>query len=112
MKKIYYLLLSISFLCSAKAQQWEWAKKTNDVGYFHRGIFQSLNNGFFMAGQFRYNLTLDNFNIQAPGDSGFLAMYDLNGNCQWLKKNFIPFNEENSGASNSGLTDTYGNIYL
>ena len=71
-----------------------WSKRiggNNPVNYdeyFKGRVIDNNNNCLYLSGNFYGSLTIDSYTINgSPGNLDmFLAKFDLNGNCQWLKR--------------------------
>ena len=70
-----------------------WAKRigsNNPMGYdesLKGRAIDNNNNCLYLSGSFYGSLTIDSYNINGSGGMDmFLAKFDLNGNCLWLKK--------------------------
>jgi hypothetical protein len=103
---LYSLGINDFFLAKYDASGNElWAKRigsNNPMGYdeYIKGrVIDNNNNCLYISGVFLGSLTIDSHTI--TGSSGmdmFLAKFDLNGNCLWLKK------------AGSALTDYLGTV--
>jgi len=95
------------------AQQWEWARKVNNLtNNYSFKIYPCGNSGFYLTGSYDDSLSIDGHTIYAdtnlryPGISqlsAFLGKFDISGQCLWLKNTFY---------SMDACTDAASNIYI
>jgi len=93
-----------------------WAKRiggNNPLNFTENvnstGIFiDNTNNCIYFSGQYYGSMTIDSYTISGTGSMDlFLAKFDLNGNCLWLKRAASSLEDESSRVS----IDPNGNVY-
>jgi hypothetical protein len=78
-----------------------WAKSAGSAGNDYAiGLTTSQLGKIYISGTTKYNATFDTINI---ANGGFIAMYNDNGNCQWVK-NIFGGSNSSTGASGSPMS--------
>jgi hypothetical protein len=87
-----------------------WATQAGGKGDDNpSGIAVDAVGNCYLAGQFSGNALFGNKSVTSTGSSdGFLAKFDVQGNCKWASK----VGADGSGWSEGVTTDAHGNIYL
>ena len=84
-----------------------WAKSAGSAGDdYGISLTSSASGKIFISGTTKYTATFDTISIS---NGGFLAMYDDNGNCQWVKNIFNGTNNITGAAGSPMSLKIYNN---
>jgi hypothetical protein len=124
MKNLFYtfLILNVLFVShEANAQEWLWAKRAGDGGFYHSGtdiVVDSQGNSY-VTGHINGATTINfsptiSITTTSTVSSFFLAKYDVSGNVLWVKKVDGLGSGSNKGwsAGTNIALDVTGNIYV
>src|SRR5438105_14740932 len=118
MKNVFILMLmSLAFgkTVQAQAPNWAWAKGAgsagNDMG---KAIKTDPNGNSFVTGRFSATATFGSLSVSSYGGPDiFVAKYNDNGNCVWVRHGGSTDNNDIYGDEGDGIAlDNFGNCYV